>query len=91
MLKNTGTKFDNHLQYKLLLLTSKLLIDKRGDSLWFIESLIMVRAEFDKKSKRLPLETKNTQKNENRRLGFIKSLHIQHFSLRGFVCPLAPA
>ena len=36
------------------------------------------------KSKSLPLKTKNKQKDENRRLGFIKSLHMQQSSL--FVC-----
>ena len=39
----------------------------------------------------LPLETKNTQNLENRRLGLIESLHMQHCSLRGCIRPLAPA
>ena len=39
----------------------------------------------------LPLETKNTQNHENRRLGLIESLHMQHCSLRGCVRPPAPA
>ena len=39
------------------------------------------------KSKRLPLAAKSTQKKENRILGFIKSLHIQHRSLRGCIRP----
>ena len=30
--------------------------------------------------KGLPLETKNTQNHENRRLGLIESLHMQHCS-----------
>ena len=34
------------------------------------------------KPKMFPVETKNTQKNENRRLGFITPLHKQHCSLR---------
>ena len=37
------------------------------------------------KSKRLPLETKNTQKNENWRLGFLKSLQSQQCNLRGCI------
>ena len=32
----------------------------------------------DIKIKGLPLETKNTQNHENRRLGSIESLHMQH-------------
>ena len=34
---------------------------------------------------------KNTQNHENRRLGLIESLHMQHCSLRGCIRPLAPA
>ena len=41
--------------------------------------------------KGLHLETKNTQNHENRRLGLIESLHMQHCSLRGSNAPLAPA
>ena len=37
----------------------------------------------NKSKKGLPLETKNTQDYENRRLGLIESLHMQHCSLRG--------
>ena len=44
-----------------------------------------------KSQKRLPLETKNTQNHENRRLGLIESLHVQPCSLRGCIHPLAPA
>ena len=40
--------------------------------------------------KGLPLEKKNTQNHENRRLGLIESLHMQHCSLRGCIRPLAP-
>ena len=37
---------------------------------------------MDNKSKKeLPLETKNTQNHENRRLCLIESLHMQHYSL----------
>ena len=36
---------------------------------------------------RMLMETKNTQKNEDRRLGGIKSLHIQQSSLRGCIRP----
>ena len=38
--------------------------------------------QYKNKSQRgLPLETKNTQNHENRRLGLIESLHIEHYSL----------
>ena len=37
--------------------------------------------------KGLPLETKNTQNHENRRLGLIESPHMQHCSLRGCTRP----
>ena len=39
--------------------------------------------DFYKSQKGLPLETKNTQNHENRRLGLIESLHMRHCSLRG--------
>ena len=42
------------------------------------------------KKKRLPLETKNTQNHENRRLGLTESLHMQHCSLQGRVRPSPP-
>ena len=45
----------------------------------------------DKTSKRLTLEAKNIQKNEIRRLVFIKSLLMQQCSLRGCTCPTALA
>ena len=35
----------------------------------------------------LPLETKNTQIHENRRIGLIVSLHMQHCNLRGCIRP----
>ena len=35
----------------------------------------------------LPLETKNTQNHENRRLGLSESLHMQNCSLRGCIRP----
>ena len=54
------------------------------------EALKTNGSEVKLKSRRLPLETKNTQKNENRRLGFIKSLHIQWCYLRGCIGLLAP-
>ena len=42
----------------------------------------------NKSKKGLPLEeTKNTQNHENRRLGLIESLHMQHCGLRGCICP----
>ena len=45
-----------------------------------------------KSKKGLPLEKKEHTKNhENRRLGLIESLHMQHCSLRGCIRPLAPA
>ena len=40
----------------------------------------------NKSQKGLPLETKNTHNHENRRLGLIESLHMQHSSLRGYIC-----
>ena len=43
------------------------------------------------KPKTLRLETKNTQKNVNQRLGFIKSHHIQQSSLPGCSSPLSSA
>ena len=45
---------------------------------------------LNKSKKGLPLETKNTQNHENRRLGLIESLHMQHCSLRGCIRPLKP-
>ena len=41
--------------------------------------------------KGLPLETKNTQNHENRRLGLIESHHMQHCGLQCCIRPLAPA
>ena len=41
----------------------------------------------NKSLKGLPLETKNTRNHENRRLGLIESLHMQHCSLRGCIRP----
>ena len=37
----------------------------------------------NKSQKGLPLETKNTQNHENRRLGLTESIYMQHCSLRG--------
>ena len=51
----------------------------------------IVHMEVKLKSKRLPLETKNTKYSGNRRLDFIKSLHMQQCNLRGSIQPLAPA
>ena len=45
---------------------------------------------YYKSQKGLPLETKNTQNHENRKRALIESLHMQHCSLRGYICPLAP-
>ena len=42
-------------------------------------------------SKGLPLETKNAEKNENQRIGFIMSLYTQQCSLQGCTCPLPTA
>ena len=42
---------------------------------------------LNKSKKGLPLETKNTQNQENRRLGLIEPLHMQHYSLRGCIRP----
>ena len=44
--------------------------------------------EYNKSRKGFPLETKNTQNHEIRRLGLIESLHTQHCSLWG--CILHP-
>ena len=44
----------------------------------------------NKSKKRLPLETKNTQNHENRRLGLTESLHMQHCNLRSCIRPLVP-
>ena len=44
-------------------------------------------SEVKRKSKRLPSETKNTQKTENQRLGFIKALHIEQCSSRAVYAP----
>ena len=38
----------------------------------------------------LPLETKNTQNHENRRLGLIESFNMQHCNLRGYIRPSPP-
>ena len=46
---------------------------------------------YNKSKKGLPLETKNAQNRENRRLGLIESRHMQHCSLRGCIRPLEPA
>ena len=57
-------------------------------------NLILIHFAIDllnKSQKGLPLATKNTQNHENRRFGLIKSLHMQHCSLRGCLRPLAPA
>ena len=45
----------------------------------------------NKSKKGLPVETKNTEKHENRRLDLIEFLHMQRCSLRGCKRPLAPA
>ena len=46
-----------------------------------------IQKKKKKKIKRLPLETKNKQKNESRRLGFIKSHHNENISSVGWVAP----
>ena len=48
-----------------------LALHERGDSTKYTQRTIIF------KNKMLSLETKKAQKNENRRLGFIKSLYIQ--------------
>ena len=45
--------------------------------------------KLNKRQKGLHLETKNTENHENRRLGLIESLHLQHCSLRGCILPLS--
>ena len=59
-----------------------------GVSLYSCSESHMVK---NKSHKGLPLETKNTQNHENRRLGWIESLHIQHCSMRGCIRPPVPA
>ena len=44
----------------------------------------------NKSEKGLPLETKNTQYHESRRLGLTESFHVQHCNLRGYIRPLVP-
>ena len=48
-------------------------------------------SEVNFKSKRLPWETKSTQRTPNRRLGFIMSPHIQQYRLRGCISPQPPS
>ena len=43
--------------------------------------------EEDKSQKRLPLETKNTQNHENRRLGLIESLHMHTVVCKAVYAP----
>ena len=43
---------------------------------------------FIKSQKGLPLEKKNTQNHEYRRLGLIESFQMQHCSMRGCIRPL---
>ena len=38
----------------------------------------------------MPLETENTQNHENRRLGLMESLHMQHCCLRAANAPPPP-
>ena len=47
--------------------------------------------DCNKSKKGLPLETKNTQNHENRKLGLTESLHMQHCSLPGCKRPLGSA
>ena len=50
-------------------------------SYYYIKYIVEVTQE-NKSQKGLPLETKNTHNHENRRLGLIESLHMQHCSLQ---------
>ena len=59
--------------------------DVRGDFLWPSHGILPATVEKNKSQKGLPLETKNTQYHENRRLGLIESLHMQHCSLLGCI------
>ena len=60
-------------------------------NLVFLFFCIVHNIIYNKSQKGLPLETKNTQNDENRRLGLIESHHMQLCSLRGCICPLAEA
>ena len=60
--------------------------DVRRDFLRPPYGMTPATVELNKSQKGLPLETKNTQNHENRRLGLIESLHMQHYSLRGICC-----
>ena len=61
--------------------------DVRGDFLRPPPGTAPDTVEKNKSQKGLPLETKNTQNHENRRLGLIESLHMQHCSMRGCIRP----
>ena len=52
-----------------------------------LDAVLLDQDRGYKSKKRLPLETKNTQSHENRRLGLIESLHMQHCSLRDCIRP----
>ena len=55
-------------------------------------SIYLNRRDFVKESEKgLPLGIKKAQNHENRRLGLIESLHMQHGSLRSCRRPIAPA
>ena len=70
--------FKHHIETDII--TNTALIQTKG-----------LHDDLNKSKKGLPLETKNIQNHENRRLGLIESLHMQHCSLQGCIRPLAPA
>ena len=49
--------------------------------------IIYMLCQYNFVLSKLPLETKNRQNHENRRLGLIEFLHMQHCSLRGCIRP----
>ena len=79
-----GTLCIFHIMANLQRIIYRRLLEQARKAMFSVLRKIKVKKE-------LPLETMNTQNHENRRLGSIKSLHMQHCSLRGCIRPLAPA
>ena len=55
-----------------------LFLDDDCPPVTYCDEIILLEHLINKNLKMLPLERKNIHKNENRRLGLIKSLHIRH-------------
>ena len=64
-------------------------LQQESMSVYALSRLLEAVANLSQKG--LSLETKNTQNHENRRLGLIVSLHMQHCSLRDCIHPIALA